>query len=59
MVGMSLAIGLALHLDAATAKGIRDEVGKVAKLSELTDPETIDKVYAAAKAALTKAEEEV
>ena len=46
-------------IDAATAKGIRDSVGKVAKLSELTDPETIDKVYEAAKEALAKADDDV
>lgn len=46
-------------IDAATAKGIRDEVGKVSKLSELVDAETIDKVYDAAKAALAKAEDDV
>jgi hypothetical protein len=46
-------------IDAATAKGIRDDVGKVAKLAELTDPATIDAVYDAAKAALKKAEDDV
>lgn len=46
-------------IDAITAKGIRDEVGKVAKLAELTDAATIDAVYDAAKAALKKAEEDV
>lgn len=46
-------------IDADTAKGIRDSVGKVAKLAELTDPATIDAVYDAAKAALKKAEDDV
>lgn len=39
------------------AKKIVKEVGKKDKMSEITDPETIDKVYAAAEKALGKAEE--
>lgn len=40
------------------AKEIRDTVGKVAKLSELTDPKVIDAVAEAATKALAEHEEE-
>lgn len=36
---------------------LRNTVGKVAKLSEVTDPKVIDELYEAAKKALTEAEE--
>jgi hypothetical protein len=39
------------------AKEIRDTVGKVAKLAEITDPKTIDAVAEAAEAALAEGED--
>lgn len=44
---------------APVAKGIVKEVGGKDKMAEITDPETVDKVYEAAKAKLKAHEDDV